>query len=399
MQTFEIIERGQVQYYINKMNEGDKNAREKVIYHYSNLVIKIIEKDFNNKKYCKEDLFQVGLETLIKTLNNYSKNSPHILSAKMNVIIRQEIKKYINQDDKYNTYKYGNTKKEIIYDFTKENEKDNKFKCILDSIENLSPKEKEIICLYFFENMTQKEIAKIYNVSNSRIQQILKSGVIHIKKNLNKKKIVKKWTYKPEKPEKLRIYIEKKKNINPQLHINEYNEIINAYKNIINHYIDHIIGIVNTKYNNYNYIKDDLIQIGILGLLNAIVKYAKSEPEIFLTKINQYINIEIDKYINKEKIYNEYKNNNIIENEELNFTEYYEKKENIRIILDAITKLPKTEENIIHLYFYEKLELEEIAKIYNLDISYVQQLLKCGINHIKILLNKEISQKDNRKKI
>ena len=175
--------------------------------------------------------------------------------------------------------------------------------------------------------------------------------------------------------------------------------MINVYEPFIINYINCIIEIVETNYNDYTYAKDDLIQAGVIGLLNAIDKYAKSKPEMLFQKINENINFEINKYINNELAYYKNKYNDNLESIVFDFLEYYEKTECIQMILDIIKKnLPKIEQNVIQLYFFENFELVKIAEKYNLNVSYIQQVLKCGIKHIKILLNKKTQQKEINKK-
>ena len=122
MQTFETIEQGKVQYYITKMNEGDKEARKKIIYHYSNLVLKIIENDYNNQDYSREDLFQAGILGVLTAIKTTKENNPHVFSAKMNRYIHLKINTYINNENKYTTNKYNNTIEEIDAGITQRND-------------------------------------------------------------------------------------------------------------------------------------------------------------------------------------------------------------------------------------------------------------------------------------
>lgn len=49
------------------------------------------------------------------------------------------------------------------------------------AIDKLKPKEKTIINLYYYENLTYKEISEIVGVTESRISQIVSSALVKLK--------------------------------------------------------------------------------------------------------------------------------------------------------------------------------------------------------------------------
>ena len=59
---------------------------------------------------------------------------------------------------------------------------------LVDAIDKLSEKEKKVISLYYFEEMTLKEISHIMNVSESRISQIHSKAVIRLQNKLERYK-------------------------------------------------------------------------------------------------------------------------------------------------------------------------------------------------------------------
>ncbi len=61
---------------------------------------------------------------------------------------------------------------------------------LIDSIEKLSDKEKKVITLYYFEDLTLKEISRILGVSESRISQIHAKAVLKLKTKLGKYKSI-----------------------------------------------------------------------------------------------------------------------------------------------------------------------------------------------------------------
>ena len=61
---------------------------------------------------------------------------------------------------------------------------------LVDAINKLSDKEKKVISLYYFEDMTLKEISIIMGVSESRISQIHSKAVLRLKARLGKYKSI-----------------------------------------------------------------------------------------------------------------------------------------------------------------------------------------------------------------
>lgn len=61
---------------------------------------------------------------------------------------------------------------------------------LVDAINKLSDKEKKVITLYYFEDLTLKEISSIMGVSESRISQIHSKAVLRLKARLGKYKSI-----------------------------------------------------------------------------------------------------------------------------------------------------------------------------------------------------------------
>lgn len=61
---------------------------------------------------------------------------------------------------------------------------------LVDAIDKLSDKEKKVISLYYFEDLTLKEISSIMGVSESRISQIHSKAVLRLKARLGKYKSI-----------------------------------------------------------------------------------------------------------------------------------------------------------------------------------------------------------------
>jgi len=59
-------------------------------------------------------------------------------------------------------------------------------KILKDLIKQLSPKEQMVISLYYFEELTLKEIAKVMNLTESRISQLHSSAIMKLRVKLKK---------------------------------------------------------------------------------------------------------------------------------------------------------------------------------------------------------------------
>ena len=59
-------------------------------------------------------------------------------------------------------------------------------KMIMEALELLTEKEKKVVLLYYYEDLTLKEVAKVLNVSESRISQLHSKALEKMKKHLGK---------------------------------------------------------------------------------------------------------------------------------------------------------------------------------------------------------------------
>ncbi|MEW6012592.1 MAG: sigma-70 family RNA polymerase sigma factor [Elusimicrobiales bacterium] len=76
-----------------------------------------------------------------------------------------------------------------LYDFGPEEsfEKNLKVKIVSEAVESLKEKEKIVVSLYFYEDLTLKEIGEVLGVSESRVSQILSSAITRIRGYLRSK--------------------------------------------------------------------------------------------------------------------------------------------------------------------------------------------------------------------
>ena len=155
---------------------------------------------------------------------------------------------------------------------------------------------------------------------------------------------------------------------------------INSKNKIINYYIDYINNLIKDKYKDINIDHNELLNIGLLALLEKI-----ETKDTDYKKIIYCINKDINTFIKKETQFN---NSKIIPD-----TYIDNALENIDTTIDiknAINTLPEKYKNIIYLYFYQNYTLEEIGKIYSLSRERIRQLISNGLEKINKALNQRI---------
>ena len=184
---------------IDKMLNNDKEARNILIEHNLRLVAHIIKKYDNNKEDVA-DLISIGTIGLIKAIDTYSNKNGTRLTTYAARCIENEILMYyrsnkknaknISINDSVGFDKDGN---EIsILDILKTPDPDyitdielkDNIKDLYKYIDILSDREKSIIIkrygLYNTKEMTQKQIAKEFNISRSYVSRIEKRALTKI---------------------------------------------------------------------------------------------------------------------------------------------------------------------------------------------------------------------------
>ena len=194
--------------YLMKMNNGDIEARNKLIEHNLRLVAHIVKK-FEHDISFQDDLISIGTIGLIKGIDTYKGEKNVRLTTYCARCIQNEILMYYRSNNKYNKNisinegigfdKDGN---EItIIDVLKSEKPDfaldlyerENIKLLSDYIKVLNKREKEIITFRYGLNgcdeLTQKEIAKKLKISRSYVSRIEKRALTKMLREfiLNKK--------------------------------------------------------------------------------------------------------------------------------------------------------------------------------------------------------------------
>ncbi len=177
--------------YLEKCAQGDVEARNKLVEHNLRLVAHIIKKYYGTQSE-QDDLVSIGTIGLIKAINTYDLNKNIRLSSYASRCIENEILMHFRNSKK--------SSQDISLNETIDTDKDGNPLTLLDIMsiddniideldfklnsqklgqfinEELSEREKKIIILRYGLNgnepMTQKNVAKLLNISRSYVSRI-----------------------------------------------------------------------------------------------------------------------------------------------------------------------------------------------------------------------------------
>ena len=191
---------------INKLSNGDENARQKLVERNLRLVVYIAKK-FENTGVNLEDLISIGTIGLMKGVNTFNSDKKIKLATYASRCIENEILMYLRRsnkikgevsiDEPLNQDGDGN---ELLLsdilgtdpDVTSRRIEDEVDKMLLKaSIEKLNVREKNIMELRFGfisgNEKTQKEVADMLGISQSYISRLEKKIINKMKKDIMSK--------------------------------------------------------------------------------------------------------------------------------------------------------------------------------------------------------------------
>lgn len=199
------LEKEEEDYYLEKFKNGDIKARNKLIEHNLRLVVFIARK-YETNTYNLEDLISIGTLGLIKGIQTFKIDKNIKLATYASRCIENEIlmfmrkksrmKVEVSLDEPLNVDYDGNEL--LLQDILTTNEsevQDNlefneKRKLMYEAINDLKPKEQEIINLRYGlinnQEMTQKEVADYLGISQSYISRLEKKIIKKLQVKLNK---------------------------------------------------------------------------------------------------------------------------------------------------------------------------------------------------------------------
>lgn len=188
-----------------KMQDGDKEARSKLIEHNLRLVAHIVKK-FEHFDKMNDDLISIGTIGLIKGIDSFKINKNNKLTTYVSRCIENEILMFFRSNKKNNnnvslndSIGYDKDGNEInLIDVIKSDSieldellhNQNNIEKLNKYLNILTPSEKDIIIKRYglFENKeyTQKEIAKILNISRSYVSRIEKRAITKLYREFKK---------------------------------------------------------------------------------------------------------------------------------------------------------------------------------------------------------------------
>ena len=194
------LSREEEDYYVELKEEGDENAKNKLIEHNLRLVV-FLAKRYENTNVDLEDLVSIGSIGLIKGINTYKRGKNIKLATYCSRCIDNEILMYLRKNKKTKTDisfeeslsfdSDGNelhledilgTESDIV---TKPLEDAYDKQVLREELEKLDSRDREIMQLRYGlggkEELTQKEVAKKLNISQSYISRIEKKVIKKLK--------------------------------------------------------------------------------------------------------------------------------------------------------------------------------------------------------------------------
>ena len=193
----EPLSKEEEEYYVDRLLDGDKNARNKLIEHNLRLVAHIVKK-YESKNISSDDLISIGTIGLIKGIDSYNKKKGVKLTTYAAKCAENEILMYFRSNRKYNNnvslndvIAHDKDGGDITLIDVLEQKEENSFnnlehkeniKYLTMYLNVLSKRELQIIKmrygLFNEEEKTQKEIAKIMHISRSYVSRIEKRAII-----------------------------------------------------------------------------------------------------------------------------------------------------------------------------------------------------------------------------
>ena len=182
--------------YINKYLNGDKEARNVLIEHNLRLVAHIVKK-YEHRNEDSDDLISIGTIGLIKGIDSFSNKHGTRLTTYAARCIENEILMYFRADKKNNknisindSVGFDKDGNEISFldilktpkpDFALDIHNKDNLNLLKDYFKVLTDREKEIIIKRYGldgnDEVTQKEIAKKFNISRSYVSRIEKRAL------------------------------------------------------------------------------------------------------------------------------------------------------------------------------------------------------------------------------
>lgn len=206
-----ILSKDELNKLIEEVQNGSKEAEEKILFHNIRLVIREVLTKFNNNNVCydEDDLISIGCFGLLKAVKRYDTSKGFEFSTYAIRCIDNEILMFLRKLKRHENIlsineivchnKDGDEQKieDLIYDesdLVENFEKTEIYEIIRQIVNELPEKEKTIIMLKFgfYNNQTctQKEISDKLHIPQTTVSRIIKKTILKIKRILKFKGII-----------------------------------------------------------------------------------------------------------------------------------------------------------------------------------------------------------------
>ena len=192
------------EYYLERLEDGDSKARDILIERNLRLVV-FLAKKYENTGIDLEDLVSIGTIGLIKGINTFHRGKNIKLATYASRCIDNEILMFLRKNKKIKTE--VSIEESLSYDaegnelhledilgtdidiVTREVEKEDEKKIMINEILRLDPRDRDIMILRYGllgqKEKTQKEVADILGISQSYISRIEKKVIKRLKTLVN----------------------------------------------------------------------------------------------------------------------------------------------------------------------------------------------------------------------
>lgn len=197
--------------YFNRYKKGDLEARNIIIEHNIGLVCKYVSSKFHDIPYKKKDLVSAGILGLIEALDIYDITKGTSFTTIAYPRIAWAISHFIRNNDKHCmvesfqqevSHKEGNyTLEDVLVSgesLEEQYEEKELHQKLYQLLNNLSDEEKELIGMYFYQQLTQQAIANKLGTSQIMISRKLKHILQKLRNEFQSMGILEKQEFKKQ---------------------------------------------------------------------------------------------------------------------------------------------------------------------------------------------------------
>lgn len=184
------LTREQVLNCVEQYQQGDQEARDRLILHNVKLVISIVDQKFRSFSLDKQDLVSIGIFGLIKGVETYDPVQKVPFTNYVAICIRNEIITYlrkIKQQDRFDPFLYIE-EKEPVMSIEEQYEEKEAYHQVRTLVELLPETEQDLVKSYFgfYDRVySQTELAGKHHITQSCVSKQLKKVIKKLESEMN----------------------------------------------------------------------------------------------------------------------------------------------------------------------------------------------------------------------